>query len=80
MPYLTPAAKTALVDSGLHPANAGELNYTLTLIIKDYWEQDKRYQNANDIVGALECAKQEFIRRILNPYEDKKIRTNGDVY
>jgi hypothetical protein len=34
----------------------------------------------NEIVGALECCKQEFIRRKLNPYEDKKIKENSDVY
>ena len=30
--------------------------------------------------GALECAKLEFARRIVAPYEDAKIKENGDVY
>lgn len=80
MPYLTQEARTKVIDNGFKATQAGELNYVITLIIKEYWQHDPRYQTANDIVGALECAKQEFIRRIVNPYEDEKIRTNGDVY
>jgi hypothetical protein len=34
----------------------------------------------NDVVGALDGAKAEFQRRVVAPYEDKKIRENGDVY
>ena len=61
--------------------NAGELNYVLTRVIKDYLDQfGKSYRTMNDIVGALESAKVEFQRRIVAPYEDKKIDENGDVY
>lgn len=31
-------------------------------------------------MGAVEGAKTEFYRRIAVPYEEKKIRENGDVY
>lgn len=31
-------------------------------------------------VGAIECAKMEFARRVIFPYEDRKISENGDVY
>lgn len=58
---------------------AGFINYVITYIIKALWAFDPSYQTANAIVGALECAKQEFIRRTLNPYEDRKIEENGDV-
>jgi hypothetical protein len=40
----------------------------------------KNYQTVNDIVGALEGAKMEFYRRAAAPYEDLKIKENGDVY
>ena len=61
--------------------NAGELNYVLTRVIKDYLEQfGSSYKTMNDIVGALEGAKAEFQRRIVAPYEDRKIEENGDVY
>jgi len=31
-------------------------------------------------MGVLECIKQEFYRRAVAPYEDKKKEENGDVY
>lgn len=60
---------------------AGELNRAITkIIIKYLHDQKLRYQTINDVVGALDCAKQEFYRRIAVPYEDKKAKENGDVY
>lgn len=61
--------------------NGGELNYRITLLIKDYMRhKGKSYETFNDILGALEGSKLEFYRRIVSPYEDKKIIENGDVY
>ena len=62
--------------------NAGELNYIISIIIKNYFNKvDKgNYQAINDIIGALEGAKLEFTRRITNDYEDLKIKENGDMY
>jgi hypothetical protein len=37
------------------------------------------YQRINDVMGALEGAKLELYRRTATPYEDEKIKTNGDV-
>lgn len=37
------------------------------------------YGTMNDVVGALDNAKDEFKRRIQNPYEDSKIEQNDDV-
>lgn len=63
------------------PENAGELNYIITRIIKRYLQvKGVSYQTMNDIVGALDNAKDEFRRRIQHPYEDNKIQENGDVY
>jgi hypothetical protein len=31
-------------------------------------------------LGAIECCKLEFMRRVVFPYEDGKILANGDVY
>lgn len=59
----------------------GELNYCITLLIKDYLERKgKSYDSINDILGALDGASKEFYRRIAAPYEDKKCKENGDVY
>ena len=60
---------------------AGELNYLITVLLVCYLNKHGlSYQTCNDIVGALDNAKDEFKRRIQNPYEDKKILENGDVY
>ena len=60
---------------------AGELNYLFTKLILNYMkEKGLSYATINDIVGALEGAKLEFYRRVAVPYEDQKIKENGDVY
>lgn len=59
----------------------GELNWMFTLVIRSYVEQHGTcYQTINDILGALEGAKQEFYRRVAVPYEETKRTANGDVY
>jgi len=69
-----------LEDENSHPKTPGELNYILTMIINNYWQTNGGYRAINDIVGALEGAKLEFYRRVAAPYEDQKIKENGDVY
>jgi len=62
-------------------SEAGDLNYHLTMKCLEYLKvKGLKYQTINDIVGALEGAKQEFYRRVAAPYEDTKIQENGDVY
>jgi hypothetical protein len=39
-------------------------------------DEDELY----DVVGALDCTKDEMYRRLTSPYEDKKIEENGDVF
>ena len=84
MPYIKEADKVRfdpIIIGAPIPVNAGELNYLLTQIIKRYYSDNGgRYQQINDIIGALEGAKLEFYRRVAAPYEDKKIEENGDVY
>lgn len=62
------------------PKTPGELNFLFTQIAKSYWTTKGNYQGINDVIGALEGAKLEFIRRVVAPYEDSKIKENGDVY
>lgn len=83
MPYIKEADRDGLMPGPTpRPArNAGELNYQFTCLIADYLEANGlNYQHCNDVVGALDGAKAEFQRRVVAPYEDKKIRENGDVY
>jgi hypothetical protein len=63
------------------PESPGELNYVFTEIALRYIRDfGLNYAHVNDVIGALECAKLEFYRRLAAPYEDKKIAENGDVY
>jgi hypothetical protein len=63
-------------------ASPGELNYLFTRLAIDYFGQvgKRNYQGINDVIGALEGAKLEFYRRVAAPYEDTKIKENGDVF
>ncbi len=57
------------------------MNYIITkLILKWYDQEGHTYTTINDIIGCLECVKQEFYRRVAISYEEKKIKENGDVY
>ena len=68
-----------LTAIGTKPPLAGELNYVISSLIWRVFDQCPSYTLANSLVGVLECVKQEFIRRRLNDYEDKKILENGDL-
>lgn len=86
--YLDESIVTKVSERGVdlaitYPAvkTAGELNYRLTMeCIRYLQENGLNYSKINDIVGALEGAKMEFYRRVAIPYENKKIKENGDVY
>lgn len=80
MPYIEAEARKH-VESGLPPRNAGELNYAITRLCGLYASASGRsYATFNEVVGVLECAKQEFSRRVIAVYEDEKRIDNGDVY
>jgi hypothetical protein len=57
----------------------GVLNFIFTKIALEILKQKKKYATINDIFGALECCKLELYRRQVAPYEDIKIKENGDV-
>lgn len=60
--------------------NAGELQYVIAVMIKDFMlRKGLKYQNCNDVMGALTGAQLEFYRRTVAPYEDLKINENGDI-
>lgn len=82
MPYIKNVERVSVgFPSHVAPVTAGELNYVITMICKNYFNDNGgRYQQINDIIGALEGAKTEFYRRVAAPYEDTKIKENGDVY
>ena len=85
MPYLKKSDKdkfSKVIEQfkKLPPSTAGEMNYLFTELVYAYLDkQGLNYQKINDIVGALDGAKVEFQRKIVGPYEDLKIKENGDV-
>lgn len=81
MPYITPERRAALEYSITVPKNAGELNFMLAQLIIGYFHyHGVSYQTCNDVEGVLGCFGKEFYRRVTAPYEDGKIKTNGDVF
>ena len=81
MPYIDKGRRALLRPEGSIPENVGELNYQLTVVLKDYMlGHGKSYQTFNDISGAMTECLAEFRRRVIVPYEDAKIEENSDVY
>ena len=83
MPYIKQARRIELDRFKLIESaeNSGELNYMITKLILEYMgNKGLSYQTCNDIVGALDNAKDEFRRRVQHKYEDIKIEENSDLY
>lgn len=90
MPYIPVDRKRHLVDydslgmsiKTREILSAGELNYAITCLVIEYIAGKGKlsYGAINEAIGALECSKLELYRRLAVPYEDKKIKENGDVY
>ena len=84
MPYI-PQKERELFDLSIHCLDTtvqteGQLNYVISrLAINFARNQGGNYAAYNKTVGVLESAKLEFYRRHVAPYEDKKIKENGDV-
>lgn len=55
----------------------GNLNYIFTKLILG--TKPSNYKQFNRVIGALECCKLEMYRKKIGPYEDVKIKENGDV-
>jgi len=81
MPYIDEVRRVKLLEFKHQPQNAGELNFLITNLITKYiFMKGEKYQHYNDVIGALEGAKLELYRRKIAPYEDIKMKENGDVY
>lgn len=80
MPYIMQEDRDKLDLGAADPTTPGELNYLVTMMALRYLGRRPNYQRFNDVIGALEAAKLELYRRMVAPYEDEKIKANGDVY
>ncbi len=81
MPYVKQGRREELVRSPSGAKTPGELTYELTALVDSYIYQSPRsFEAMAESIGALECTKLEFYRRVAVPYEDEKLTKNGDVY
>ena len=64
---------------GEDQVSMGELNYIISSVIWRLFDDNRSYGYGNSLVGVLECTKQEFYRRQLALFEDRKIKENGDI-
>jgi len=55
----------------------GSLNYAITKILKRLYPQ--KYFHYNRALGVLSAVREEFYRVVVGPYEDVKIKENGQV-
>lgn len=79
MPYIPKEDREKFSDiQNINPQTAGELNYCISMLLKQYLAtHDDNYETRNAIIGVMECAKLEFVRKNINGYEDVKIIQNG---
>ncbi|MDB4408494.1 hypothetical protein N9165_00305 [Akkermansiaceae bacterium] len=86
MPYIAQEDRDGFEEfrdlcADLEPKTAGEIQYMIAVIVAEFMKNsDYRYQNMNDVMGALNGANLEFYRRYVAPYEDECIAKNGDVF
>lgn len=84
MPYIDKTGRQ-IIDSKLKDVQvecmgAGELNYTITSLCHRWIiRKGLKYINLAVVFGVLITALLELYRRIAAPYEDKKIRENGEI-
>jgi len=84
MPYIKKPDRFRLDDWITYLAgnctNCGELNYAISKLCHRYLNKEKEsYKNYNEVIGVLECAKQELYRKKITPYEEIKIKENGNL-
>lgn len=84
MPYIVHAKRLdmepSLQELSDYVSKTGDLNYVICrLSIELLRRNGMNYGNFADVVGDIECAKQELYRRLATPYEEEKAKKNGDL-
>lgn len=85
-PYIDKETRSNLDNLEGEPNSPGELQYLIAKQIKKFLKRRTRlnrkirYQDLNDVMGALAGAQMEFYRIKVEGYEDRKMEENGGVY
>jgi len=80
MPYIPEEDRKELQNGFPFQNTPGELNFVITERCHEYIKLNGlRYTTLNEVIGVLECCKQEFYRQVVSPYEDKKKAENGPI-
>ena len=74
----TPKGLQGHMDNNEFATLLGDINYCFSRIVSSLMG-DTSYPKIAMVTGVLENIKQEFYRRVAEPYEDKKIVENGDI-
>lgn len=82
MPYVSDERKKQLLTYEAGELTPGDLNYAISMTAIEYLKTKPKisYALLNEVWGAMTLAAEEFKRRMIDPYEDKKIGENGDIY
>ncbi len=84
MPYIEPEERDTytkrIISLACQARNKpGHINYIITGFLHECLPAEPNYQQLNEMIGVLECAKLELYRKVLAPYEDTKYRENGSI-
>lgn len=74
---LQQAIDDVIADNEADDVANGVMNYVITKLLRP---SELSYNRIVAVLGTLEAVKLEFYRRLAAPYEDHKIKKNGDVY
>ena len=83
MPYIRKGLRGVFdhqIDALINVINQpGELTYVVYRLMRGFIGTEKNYFRLATCVGAMFLCIMEFTRRVVFPYEDKKIHDNGEV-
>ena len=85
MPYIKPEMRDlirpGLREVSLYLTHPGDLTFAITYLMHLYAMAmpEPNFDRFSDALKAAECAKLEFYRVVLAPYEDEKRQENGPV-
>ena len=81
MPYIKQEDREKVLNYGVEPydMSPGQHNFLLTSLVYAWLGSEPNYATYERIIGRLELIKMELFRRQIAPYEDQKIKENGDL-